>query len=66
MPGACAGHPNLQPERNIQMPSPKKKAIAKTSPKLKDLKAKKNPKGGAAVDYFLKIDGIKGESAGKP
>jgi hypothetical protein len=34
----------------------KKKATAKASLKFKDLKTKKTPKGGAAVDYFLKID----------
>ena len=27
---------------------------------VKDLKAKKNPKGGAAVDFFLKIDRMAG------
>jgi hypothetical protein len=42
------------------MPSAKKKASAKPSVKFKDLKPKKNPKGG---DTFLKIEGIKGESA---
>jgi len=41
------------------MPSPKKKASAKASLKFKDLKSKKNPKGG---DTFLKIDTLKGES----
>ena len=42
------------------MASPKKKAAAKPIVKFRDLKSKKNPKGGAAVDYFLKIDGVKG------
>jgi hypothetical protein len=37
------------------MASSKKKATAKTSVKLKDLKSNKNPKGGA-VDAFLKMD----------
>jgi hypothetical protein len=47
-------HPN-------KMASPKKKATAKPSIKFKDLKANKNPKGGAP-EIFLKIEGIGGES----
>jgi hypothetical protein len=39
----------------------KKTATAKPSLKFRDLRSKKDPKGGA-VDAFLKIDGIKGES----
>jgi hypothetical protein len=37
------------------MSSAKKKATAKSSAKFKDLKSKKNPKGGA-VDAFIKTD----------
>jgi hypothetical protein len=44
------------------MKTEKKKAMAKAGVKFKDLQSKKNPKGGAAVDMFLKLDGIKGES----
>jgi hypothetical protein len=40
----------------------KKKATAKPSLKFRDLRSKKNPKGGA-TEIFLKLDGIKGESA---
>lgn len=39
----------------------KKKNAKKPSVKVKDLRAKKNPKGGA-YDAFLKFEGIKGES----
>ncbi len=39
----------------------KKKNTKKPSVNVKDLRAKKDPKGGA-FDAFLKIDGIKGES----
>jgi hypothetical protein len=39
----------------------KKRATAKTNLKFKDLKSRKDPKGGAAVDMFNKLDGIKGE-----
>jgi len=41
------------------MASAKKKATAKSAVKFKDLKSKKNPKGGASVDYFLKTQGMK-------
>ncbi len=40
---------------------PKKKSTRKPSVKVNDLRAKKNPKGGAS-DMFLKIGDIKGES----
>ena len=33
---------------------------------VKDLKAKKNPKGGAAVDFFLKFDGLKSNTTSGP
>jgi type VI protein secretion system component Hcp len=42
--------------------SKKKNATAKPSLKFRDLRSKKNPKGGG-TEIFLKIDGIKGESA---
>ena len=38
-----------------------KKSSKKPSVKVRDLKAKKNPKGGAA-DIFAKLGDIKGES----
>jgi hypothetical protein len=47
------------------MASTKKKATAKSSFKFKDLKSRKDPKGGA-VDTFLKLEGIKGESVKTP
>jgi hypothetical protein len=37
------------------MATPKKKPAVQTSAKLKDLKPKKNPKGGA-FDAYLKLD----------
>ena len=37
------------------MKSAKNKGSAKASVKFRDLKSKKDPKGGAAVDYFLKV-----------
>jgi hypothetical protein len=37
------------------MASSKKKTTAKPAPKFKDLKAKKDPKGGPAFDSFLTI-----------
>ena len=40
---------------------PKKKSTNKPSVKVKDMRAKKNPKGGAS-DIFAKIGDIKGES----
>jgi hypothetical protein len=40
---------------------PKKKSTNKPSVKVKDLRAKKNPKGGAS-DIFAKLGDIKGES----
>lgn len=39
------------------MPSKKKKTTARAIAKFKDLKSKKNPKGGA-FDAYLKIDTI--------
>jgi hypothetical protein len=36
------------------MASPKKKTTAKPSVRFKDLKAKKNPKGGTLVSSFSK------------
>jgi len=39
----------------------KKKSTKKPSVKVKDLRAKKNPKGGAS-DIFAKLGDIKGES----
>lgn len=41
-----------------------KKSKSKPSVKVGDMKAKKDPKGGA-VDVFLKLGGIKGEMANK-
>jgi type VI protein secretion system component Hcp len=41
------------------MAQPKKKITTKNTAKLKDLRPKKDPKGG---EVFLKIEGIKGES----
>jgi hypothetical protein len=43
---------------------PKSKRSKKPSVKVKDLSAKKNPKGGAP-DIFAKLGDIKGESAFK-
>lgn len=40
------------------MASPKKKVSAKASVKFKDLKSKKNPKGGA-FDSYLKVSSPK-------
>ncbi len=40
---------------------PKKKSSKKPSVKVKDLRARKNPKGGAS-DIFAKLGDIKGES----
>jgi hypothetical protein len=40
---------------------PKKKSSKKPSVKVKDLRARKNPKGGAS-DMYLKLGDIKGES----
>jgi len=40
---------------------PKKKSTNKPSVKVNDLRARKNPKGGAS-DIFAKIGDIKGES----
>jgi hypothetical protein len=40
------------------MPSPKKKVTAKASVKFKDLKSKKNPKGGA-FDTYIKFSPTK-------
>jgi hypothetical protein len=45
------------------MASEKKKATAKSSLKFKDLKAKKNPKGGA-FDTYTKMDSIKSSPTG--
>lgn len=39
------------------MASPKKKATAKPNVRFKDLKSKKNPKGGA-FDAYVKIEGM--------
>lgn len=44
------------------MPPTKKKATAKTSVKFRDLKSKKNPKGGGGADMFTKLDGVKNEA----
>ena len=41
-----------------------KKSKSKPSVKVGDMKAKKDPKGGA-VDVFLKLGDIKGESVSK-
>ncbi len=40
-----------------KMASPKKKATAKPNVRFKDLKSKKNPKGGA-FDAYVKIEGM--------
>lgn len=40
------------------MPSAKKKAAAKPAVKFKDLKSKKDPKGGPIFIEYLKLDKI--------
>jgi hypothetical protein len=41
--------PNVDVKTKNNMASPKKKATAKTAMKFKDLKSKKNPKGGSQI-----------------
>ena len=50
------------------MKSVKKKATAKSSVKIKDLAAKKNPKGGSVMKGWIDVDSFKvsgGGGAGK-